>query len=119
MKKWLGEPELQIEILTDWKVGNPVLIKGFHHVAFQNKGVVQLFEYPKIIQYSQLSSVSHLPDKKENYAIIAFKLSSEKDGISLTVRIENFPTESIYKHLAFYWAGTLPILKKLIEKESF
>jgi hypothetical protein len=33
------------------------------------------------------------------------------------VRVENFPTETIYKHLDFYWQGTLPIIKQGVEQE--
>lgn len=32
--------------------------------------------------------------------------------------LSNFPTESIYKHLAFYWDITLELLKKLIEVDK-
>jgi hypothetical protein len=35
----------------------------------------------------------------------------------LTVTVSNFPTETIYKHLAFYWNVTPVILKRMIEKE--
>jgi len=117
MKKWMGEPEMNIEIITDWVVGNPILIKGFHHIEFENKGTILQFNPHKIVQYSHLSSISRLPDTRENYAIITFLLTPNEKQTLLTVKIENFPTESIYKHLDFYWHGTTTILKKIIEQE--
>lgn len=40
----IGEPEMGIEIITNWQVGSPIVIKGFHHKKFENKGtVLQLY----------------------------------------------------------------------------
>ncbi len=36
----MGEPEIEIEIQTDWIVGNSFVIKGFHHGKFENKGEI-------------------------------------------------------------------------------
>src|SRR6266498_4554712 len=66
MKKWMSETE--INIITDWNIGSPILIGGhLHGIKFENKGKVLQFEPEKILQYSHLSSLSRLPDKSENY----------------------------------------------------
>jgi uncharacterized protein YndB with AHSA1/START domain len=117
MKKWMADEEMEIEINTNWLVGDPILITGFHHVKFENKGRVLKFEANKIIQYSHLSSISCLPDTIGNYTVITFALTAYAGQTLLTVEIENFPTESIYKHFGFYWRGTLEILKKNIEQQ--
>jgi uncharacterized protein YndB with AHSA1/START domain len=116
MKKWMGDPEMNIEVSTDWIVGNPMLIKGFHHVNFENKGIVLQFDPQKMIQYSHLSSISRLPDRKENYCIITFLLTPDKEHTLLTIKIENFPTESVHEHMNFYWQGTATVLKNFIEQ---
>jgi hypothetical protein len=36
MKQWMGEPTMEIEITTDWKIGNPIIITGFHPIKFEN-----------------------------------------------------------------------------------
>jgi len=114
MKKWMSETE--INILTDWKVGNPFLIRGrLHGINFENRGTVLQFEPGKVLQYSHLSSLSRLPDELENYSILEFRLAPINDETSLTFTASNFPTESIHKHFAFYWNVTLEILKRLIE----
>jgi uncharacterized protein YndB with AHSA1/START domain len=115
MRKWMGEPEMNIEVTTNWIVGSPILIKGFHHVNFENRGTVLQFAAQKVIQYSHLSSMSRLPDKEENYSIITFDLSPADAQTLLKIQIENFPTDSIYKHLDFYWQGTASILKNVLE----
>ncbi len=116
MKAWMGEEGMALEIVTDWVVGHSIIIKGFHHGPFENNGVVMQCELGKILQYNHLSSVSRLPDVTENYTVMTFHLRPEKQQTFLSVSAENFPTESIYQHLNFYWAGTLFILKQVIEQ---
>lgn len=117
MKKWISETDIQI--ITDWKVGSPIIMRGnLHGVKFENKGMVLQFEPERILEYNHLSSLSRLPDKPENYAVIEFRLASIKDQTTLTLTLSNFPTVSIYKHLAFYWNVTLEIIKRMIEKQE-
>jgi uncharacterized protein YndB with AHSA1/START domain len=118
MKAWMAEPEMQIEIFTDWKIGHPIVIAGTHHGKFENKGIVLNYEENKILQYSHLSSVSKLSDKKENYSILTFTLTSVNNQTLLNLNIVNFPDETIFQHLDFYWTTTLKILKQNIEKNS-
>lgn len=115
MTQWMGEPEMRIEVITDWEVGKTIIIRGFHHADFENKGIVLQFEPNKLLQYNHLSSVSRLPDESENYSIITFSLLPNEEQIALTVTVTQFPTESIYKHLEFYWKTTVELLKRAIE----
>jgi uncharacterized protein YndB with AHSA1/START domain len=117
MKKWMFETE--INIITDWKVGNPIVIRGnLDGKKFENNGTVLQFELEKILQYSHLSSLSRLPDKPENYSVLGFRLTPTENQTTLTRTLSNFPTESIYKHLAFYWNITLEVLKRMIEERG-
>ncbi len=116
MKKWMSETE--IDILTDWNVGGPILIRGrLHGIKFENKGTVLQFEREKLLQDSHLSSLSRLPDKPESYSVLEFRVAPVSDQTTLTLTLSNFPTETIYKHLAFYWNVTLEILKRMLEEE--
>jgi uncharacterized protein YndB with AHSA1/START domain len=115
MKKWMMS-DIEIDIITDWKVGSPMVIRGnMNGKNFENKGRVLQFEPEKTFQYSHLSSLSRLPDQPENYSLIEFRLEPLENQTILTLTLSNFPTESIYKHLAFYWNVTLEVLKKMIE----
>jgi|SRR5688572_11299179 len=117
MTKWMGEPEMKVEVHTDWKINSPIFIRGFHHVKFENKGIVLQYDKEKILSYSHLSSVSHLPDKPENYSILEFILTPVDKNTQLTLNIKNFPTEIIRKHLEFYWRTTIITIKKSVEKQ--
>jgi uncharacterized protein YndB with AHSA1/START domain len=118
MKQWMGESEMKLEIITDWNVNGPVIINGFHHVKFQNKGTVLKHEPNKVLEYSHLSSLSGLEDKPEKYSILRFELSPLKQQAALTLTTENFPTETIYKHLCFYWGATVEKIKAISEQQS-
>jgi uncharacterized protein YndB with AHSA1/START domain len=116
MSLWMGEPEMQIEIETNWKLNSPIIIRGYHHVRFENRGVVLEFEKDKRLCFTHLSSVSRLPDIPENYSKLLFRLKEGPTATELTVTVENFPTESIQKHLQFYWRGTLTRIKAVAEE---
>ncbi len=111
--------ENEIEIITTWKVGSPIIIRGkLSEKAFENKGMVLQFKTNEVLQYSHLSSLSKLPSNPQSYSLIEFRLLPIRKQTELTVTVTNFPTEVIYKHLAFYWNVTPSILKKQIEEKS-
>ncbi|MEO6522259.1 MAG: SRPBCC domain-containing protein [Mucilaginibacter sp.] len=115
MNKWMYDSE--IDIITDWKVGHAISISGDSYESrFENKGIVLQFEPERFLQYNHLSSLSNLPDKVENYTVIGFTLTPAQNQTALVLTLSNFPTEIIYKHFAFYWAGTLGLLKTLLEQ---
>jgi uncharacterized protein YndB with AHSA1/START domain len=118
MSKWLGDPEMNIEVQTDWIINSPILIRGFHHVNFENKGTVLKMDKEKSLIYTQLDSISQLEDKHENYTILEFKLTPIDRQTKLTVIIENFPTETIKKHWEFYWRTTILTIKEQTENET-
>lgn len=109
---------MKIEIFTDWQIGKPIITKGFHHVKFENTGTVLKFEPNKVLSYNYLSSISNLPDEPESYTTIEFRLEPKSNQTLLKVCVSNFPTETIFKHLDFYWNTTLEIIKKQIEKQN-
>jgi uncharacterized protein YndB with AHSA1/START domain len=118
MRQWLGEPEMKIEVQTDWKINTTIFIRGFHHIKFENKGIVLQYDREKKLSYSHLSSISRLPDKPENYSILEFILTPIDKQTLLTLNISNFPTETIRKHLEFYWRTTIVTIKKRVENQA-
>jgi len=118
MSKWLGEPEMDIEVYTNWEINSPIFIRGFHHINFENKGTILQYDKEKRLSFTHLSSVSRLADRKENYTIIEFILTLIDKQTQLTVNIENFPTETIRKHLEFYWRTTILTIKERIEHKT-
>ncbi|MEO6978531.1 MAG: SRPBCC domain-containing protein [Mucilaginibacter sp.] len=115
MAKWMAETE--IEIITSWHVGSPIIIRGdLHGIPFENTGLVLQFEPEKLLHYNHLSTLSNLPDEIESYSIIEFRLRPKGHETVLTLTLSNFPTEAIYRHLAFYWSVTLEMMREFVEK---
>jgi hypothetical protein len=119
MIQWMGEPEMRVQVMTDWTVGGPLVVRGIHNDAeFEGRGTVLAFEPPRLLRYDQLSSVSRLPQVPENCSELEFRLEDLGDRTRLTLGISRFPTETIFKHLAFYWRGTLGIFKAFAESRA-
>lgn len=118
MPDWMGEPEMKLQVETSWKINSPIFIRGFHHIKFENKGFVLKYTDNEMLSYSHLSSVSRLPDKIENYSVLEFILTPANKQTILTLTISNFPTETIQKHLEFYWRGTIHRIKEYAEIQA-
>src|SRR5690606_18047258 len=103
--------QMQLQIITNWTAGSEIVIKGNHNGYFENRGSVIKFTPPNTLAYNYLSSISHLPDSDNNRTMLLFDLIAIADKTRLKLTLRNFPTESILKHLDFYWSGTLTILK--------
>jgi len=119
MKTWMLDEDMELEIVSDWKVDMAFIMKGrIHDVEFENKGKIVAYQHEKIFSYSLLSSLSKLPDEEENYTTIKFDLNAMDRKTELTLTISNFPEESIYRHLNFYWTVAMEGLKQKIEKDE-
>ena len=84
-------------------------------MAFENRGTVLQCEPNNVLRYSHLSSLSRLPDEAGNYSVIEFRLTPLNDRTSLTLTIDNCPTEVIFRHLDFYSRTTIEVMKKVME----
>lgn len=114
MQRWMGE--LEIDIVTTWQVGSPFIIRGaMYKKLFETLGTVLVFQPLQTLSYSHLSSLSRLADKRENYTVLHFELIPVETQTVLTLTASNFPTEIIYRHLAFYWNVALELLKCYVE----
>ena len=116
--QWMGDPEMAVELETEWDVGGPVVVRGFHHLPFENTGKVLVFERGQRLVYTHLSSLSRLPDEPASYTTLAFTLSPVTDGTSLGLVASGFPTEAVFRHLRFYWGGALACLKRQVEGQA-
>jgi uncharacterized protein YndB with AHSA1/START domain len=116
MKAWMAWPEMALEIETDWSVGSPIIMRGLQHVSFENTGTVLEFVPASRLAYTHLSSLSRLPDVPESYSALEFSLKCEGGVTVLKLRASSFPTDSIFKHLQFYWGGAMVELRRLVEQ---
>ena len=116
MRRWMSEAP--IDIITDWKVGNPITINvGLYKKGFENRGLVLQYEPEKVVAYSHFSSISRLEDALENYTNLEFRLQQEGEETRVILTLSNFPTEVIYKHIAYYWSVAIELLRKFVEQE--
>lgn len=110
---------MKLEVHSTWRPKSPIIISGFHYTRFENKGTVLVFEPNKTLKYTHLSSLSRLADQDENYSILEFILMTEGNQTRLSLTITNFPTETIFRHLDFYWNTTMVMIKDVLEKQGF
>jgi hypothetical protein len=112
----VAEPELAVEIIADWKEDGPTVMKGFHHIHFETKEGLEIESYT-ILQYNFSKFIVTFYRIGLKFSIETFRLASLENQTSLTLILSNFPTETIYKHIDFYWRITFGIIKKVVEKQ--
>jgi uncharacterized protein YndB with AHSA1/START domain len=114
MQQWMTETK--IEVRTDWQVGQPITISGdWYKTGFENSGIILHYDPATRLCYTHLSSLSRLPDVSESYSVLDFTLTPTENTTALTITLSNFPTETIYRHLAFYWNVAIELLKRFVE----
>lgn len=118
MAAWMGDPSMDLQVETTWRVGERFVVRGIHHVPFENSGVLLAFEPMKRLAYSHLSSLSGLPEQPSSFTILDFVMDAHGDGTQLSLAATGFPTASIYHHLRFYWAGTFQVFKRYVESRA-
>lgn len=105
------------EVITDWKVGHPILYRGvWEGKDYQDKGNILKFEAEKILLCNYWSSFSGLPDTKENYQNVSYELAREKDKTRLTITQDNIPSEEGQQQSEQNWNMVIDRLKQLLEK---
>jgi len=118
MSEWLGSSDFSVEVDTSWEEGGAIIIRGMHHKRFENQGVVLTFRPCEAVRFTHLSSLSGLADSPGNYTTLSFVLEDAGSHATLRFSASGFPTESIYKHLRFYWLGTLDVFKQYVEASN-
>lgn len=105
------------EVITDWKVGSPIVWKGeWEGREYLEKGTILKSEPPRLLQYTYLSSFSGLEDSPENYANITYELDEDNGTTTLTVRQENITDENAREQSEKNWTMLLGNMKQLLEE---
>ncbi len=104
-------------VVTDWKVGSPILYRGvWHGKTYEDKGVILKFEPGKMLENTYWSSMGGTVDLPENYKKVAYKLTPNGDQTLLTITQDNNKTEADKVESEGNWNIVLTGLKKLVEK---
>jgi uncharacterized protein YndB with AHSA1/START domain len=103
------------DMVTDWKVGNPIIFQGeYEGKPYKDKGIVLEYKPNKSLSYSYLSNWSGMEDKPENYLIVSYHVQETPEGTELTISQTNYDEERA-KHSEGNWKGVIDDLKKIVE----
>jgi uncharacterized protein YndB with AHSA1/START domain len=104
------------ELVTDWKVGNPIVFQGeWEGQKYKDKGEVLEYEHNKKLSYSYLSNWSGKEDLPENYLWVSYEVKSDGENTELTIHQSNY-NEELTKHSEENWASLVAEMRKIIEK---
>ncbi len=104
------------EVLTDWKVGSPIIFQGeFDGQKYMDKGNILVVEPGSLLKYNYWSSFSGLEDKIENYSIVTYQLKDEIDQTTLSLNQKGFANDQALEHAQNAWQMVLQGLKDMLE----
>ncbi len=110
------------DVVSDWKIGSPVLWKGVlkGKELVYVKGQVVTYEPYRLLQYTTFGSEGKLADVPSNYVTVTHKLTPREGGILLEVSQGDFAgiedSEKRYKDGLAGWSMIIPSIKDLAEK---
>lgn len=103
-------------VTSSWKVGAPITWKGeMNGKAYEDKGSIQRFDPPRLIEYTHFSPLSGQPDVPENYHLVRVKLSPADGATRVDLEQTGNPTEESRKHSENNWTQMLNGMKKVVE----
>jgi len=124
-KVWyaLTDPELikqylfGTEVVSDWKVGSSIAYKGvWEGKPYEDKGKIIELIPNRLLKTTYWSSLSGGEDKPENYLVVKYQLSESNEETTVTITVDNNPTQEAAGQVAANWASVLQVLKELLEK---
>jgi len=105
------------EMVTDGKVGSPILYRGsWEGKQYEDKGVILESEPGRSFVSTYWSSMRGLPDTPENYNKVGYKLDQVDGTTTVTVVQDNIKSEEERKHSEENWKTVLEGLKKVVER---
>ncbi len=108
-----------VDTRTTWMEGTPIMHRGeYQGKPYEDRGEILKFQPPKLLSYSHWSSMSGLPDDKENYQHVTYSLVSKGRSTELTLTEQNLPSEEMQELSDKSWDTALEMLKQMIEKQT-
>jgi uncharacterized protein YndB with AHSA1/START domain len=105
-----------VDIVTDWKVGSPIIYKGqWQGKSFEDKGKILKFEPEKVLVSTHWSPLSGVSDSPENYHTVIYELSGRGGNTQVTITQDNNASEEEKADSERNWNMMLDGLKKLLE----
>jgi uncharacterized protein YndB with AHSA1/START domain len=110
------------ELISDFKVGSPIIWKGASDDKVYVKGTIAAIEPGKLLQFTVFdpNAPDHYQDVPSNYTMVTYELSSENGRTALGVTQGDFTGvtdgEKRYNETIAGWDSILPKIKELAEK---
>ncbi len=74
------------DMITDWKVGSPIIYKGeWEGKPYEDKGTILKFVPEQLLVTTHWSPLSGVPDTLENYHTVTYELSGQDGVTRLTI----------------------------------
>lgn len=104
------------EIMTDWKVGSPIIYKGvWDGKPFEDKGeIVEVLPERRLVT-THWSPLSGTVDSPENYHRVTYEVSPQEGSTRVTIIQDNNADEQEKEHSEKNWKLVLESMKKLLE----
>lgn len=104
--------------ISSWEKGAELIFTGdYEGSSYLDKGTILEIIPEKKLSYTYLSSFSGLPDLPENYSVITYHLSQEKDGIQVAITQKGFVNMESKAHSEKNWSSVLNSIKQLVESD--
>lgn len=105
------------EVVTDWKVGSPIIWKGvWQGKPYEDKGKILQITPEKILETTYWSGMSGLPNEPKYYKKVTYELTESNGYTKLILTQDNNSTREDKNHSEQNWKMVLDGLKKLLEK---
>ncbi|MGN6100399.1 MAG: SRPBCC domain-containing protein [Devosia sp.] len=105
-------------LVTDWKVGHPILWRGeVHGRTYEDKGTIVDMAPERRLVVTHWSPLSGLPDAPGSYHTVSYELEPQLGGTLVTLTQENL-TGLSPEQAKKNWQPVLDGLKKVAEGEK-
>jgi uncharacterized protein YndB with AHSA1/START domain len=104
-------------VVSDFKKGSPIVWKGeWEGREYEDKGVIQRVERPRVLEYTHYSPLMGKPDVPESYHTVTIQLTERGEGTRVSLAQDNNETQEAKAHSEKNWTTMLDGLKKEVEK---
>ncbi len=119
--EWTRQYMFGCDVVSDWKVGNPVLWNGAADGKTYVKGNVVNIKPGNLLQYTTIDPNNpEMEDIPSNYLTVTYELSSQNDTTILNVTQGDYAKvangKSRYEETVGGWDSVLSKIKELVEK---
>jgi uncharacterized protein YndB with AHSA1/START domain len=102
---------------ADWKADGIIYFRGeWEGKPYKDKGIITAIKENELLCYDYKSSWDPLPDVRENYMPVEYRLS-ENNGTTTLEILQGSATQEQADHSAENWKMVMNGMKELVEKQ--